>query len=82
MVVMIVMVDFALLGSREIGLGREPLIDCHSWRYRQSRDFGASNADVTLMDITQAFPYALRILVILRSFRLGFLLIRYRFAVS
>ena len=41
MVFMIVMVDFALFGSREIGPGREPLIDCHGWRDRQSRHRGA-----------------------------------------
>jgi len=41
MVVMMVMVDFTLFGSREIGSGREPLIDCHGWRYRQSRHRGS-----------------------------------------
>jgi hypothetical protein len=38
---MIVMVDFALFGPGEIWPGREPLIDCHSWCYRQSRHRGA-----------------------------------------
>jgi hypothetical protein len=41
MVVMMVVVDFTLFGSREVGPGREPLIDCHGRRYRQSRHRGA-----------------------------------------
>jgi hypothetical protein len=46
MVVMIVMVDLALFGSREIGPGRGSLFDCHGRRYRQSRHRGAEQRRV------------------------------------
>jgi hypothetical protein len=66
MVDMMVVVDFALFGSREIGPGREPFIDRQGGRHRPSNDCGTEQCRAKYrgcFDEHHRPPYAVRIIL-------------------